>query len=95
MIFFARATRGLRRNGRERPGALLARSGGLSRAILGTTYTSKLGRIILSHSLRPCFGESASLGEEAVLADSGREGEIVAGVERVRSLAFLSILRLV
>ena len=34
------------------------------------------------------------MGEETVLADSGREGEIVAGVGRVRSLAFLSILRL-
>ena len=43
--------------------------------------------------LRPCLGQGASQGEEAVLADSGREGEVVAGVERVRSMAFLSILR--
>ncbi len=43
--------------------------------------------------LRPCLGQGASQGEEAVLADSGREGEVVAGVERVRSLVFLSILR--
>ena len=34
------------------------------------------------------------MGEEAVLADSGWEGETVARVGRVRSLAFLSILRL-
>jgi hypothetical protein len=43
--------------------------------------------------LRPCLGKGASLGEEAVLADSGWEGEIAARVGRVRSLAFLSILR--
>jgi len=42
--------------------------------------------------LRPCLGQGASQGEESVLADSGREGEITAGVGRVRSLAFLSIL---
>ena len=45
------------------------------------------------HSLRPCLGQGASLGEEAVLADSGRAGEVGAGVGRVRSLAFLSILQ--
>jgi hypothetical protein len=38
-------------------------------------------------------GKGVSLGKEAVLADSGREGEIVARVGRVRRLAFLSILR--
>jgi hypothetical protein len=42
--------------------------------------------------LRPCLGQGASQGEEAVLADSGQEGEIVAGVGRVRCPAFLSIL---
>ena len=42
--------------------------------------------------LRPCLGQGASLGEEAVLADSGRAGEVAAGVGRVRSLDFLSIL---
>jgi hypothetical protein len=47
----------------------------------------------LPHSLRPCLGQGASLGEEAVLADSGRAGEVAARVGRVRSLAFLSILR--
>jgi len=36
-----------------------------------------------------------SWGKEAVLADSGRAGEKTAGVGRVRSLAFLSILRAV
>ena len=44
-------------------------------------------------SLRPCLGQGASQGVEAVLADSGREGEISARVGRVRNLAFLSILR--
>jgi len=39
------------------------------------------------------LGEGASLGEEAVLADSGRAGEVAARVGRVRSLVFLSILR--
>ena len=43
--------------------------------------------------LRPCLGQGASLGEEAVLADSVRVGEIPARVGRVRNLAFLSILR--
>ena len=33
------------------------------------------------------------MGEEAVLADSGRAGEVAAGGGRVRRLAFLSILR--
>jgi len=43
--------------------------------------------------VRPCLGEGAHLGEEAVSADSGRAGEVAAGVGRVRRLAFLSILR--
>ena len=33
--------------------------------------------------LRPCPRNGAALGEEAVLADSGRAGEIAAGVGRV------------
>ena len=45
--------------------------------------------------LRPSLGQGASLGEEAVLPDSGRAGEVAAGVGRVRSLAFVSILRAV
>src|SRR6185295_10537638 len=45
------------------------------------------------HSLRPCPRNGASLGEEVALATSGRAGEVTAGVERVRCLAFLSILR--
>ena len=32
------------------------------------------------------WDKSASLGEEAVLADSGRAGKVVAGVGRVRML---------
>ncbi len=28
--------------------------------------------------MRPCLGQGASQGEESVLADSGREGEITA-----------------
>ena len=75
--------------------SLDARSGGLIRTILGTTYTSKLGRIIVGDSLRPCLGKGTSLGEEAVLADSGRAGEVATRVGRVRSLAFLNILRAV
>ena len=35
------------------------------------------------------------MGEEAVLADSGREGEITAGVGLVRILARLSIRQLI
>ena len=56
------------------------------------TYTSKLGRIIFGHSLWPCQGQGASQGEESVLADSGRAGEITARVGRVRSLDFLNSL---
>jgi len=43
--------------------------------------------------LRFCSGKGASLGEEAVSTDSGREGEVVAEVGRVKRLAFLSILQ--
>jgi hypothetical protein len=39
------------------------------------------------------LGQGAFLGEEPVSADSGRVGEVVARVELVRRLAFLSILR--
>jgi hypothetical protein len=43
-------------------------------------------------SLRSCLRNGAPKGEESVLADSGRAGEITAGVGWVRSLAILSIL---
>jgi len=43
--------------------------------------------------LRPCLGKGASLGEESVLADSGRAGEVAARGGWVRSLTFLSILQ--
>ena len=49
--------------------------------------------VVRDSSLRPCPGQGAPQGEEAVLADSGREGEISAGVGRVRRLDFLNILR--
>src|SRR6266850_3006398 len=39
------------------------------------------------------LGQGVSQGNESVLADSGRVGEITARVGRVRSLAFLSTLR--
>ena len=42
----------------------------------------------LPHLLRPCLGQGASLGEEAVLADSGRAGEVAAWVGRVRRSSF-------
>ena len=40
--------------------------------------------------LRPCLGQGAYLGEEAVSADSGRAGEVAARAVRVRSLALLN-----
>ena len=58
-------------------------------SLRGSTYRSVR---LVSRSLRLCLGLGASLGEEAVLADSGRAGEVAAGVGRVRCLAFLSIL---
>ena len=45
--------------------------------------------------LQPCPWNIAALGEEAVLADSERAGEVAAGVGRVRSLTFLNSLRVV
>jgi hypothetical protein len=47
---------------------------------------------ICSRSLAVLLGAGAPLGEEAVLADSGREGEVVARAGRMRNLIFLSIL---
>ena len=44
--------------------------------------------VVRDNSLWPCPGQGASQGEEAVLADSGRAGEVATGVGRVRSLAF-------
>jgi hypothetical protein len=44
-------------------------------------------------SLRPCVGQGASLGEEAVFADSGWDSEITARVGAGESLAFLNVLR--
>ena len=38
--------------------------------------------------LRPCLGQGASRGEEAVLAASGWVGGVTAGVGRVRRLTF-------
>jgi hypothetical protein len=55
-------------------------------SLYDTEYDSPL------RSLRPCLGQGAFQGEEAVLADSGLEGEVSARVGRARSLAFLSIL---
>ena len=49
-------------------------------------------RLRYFHRLRPCPRNGASLGEEVVLATSGRGGEVTAGVGRVRRSAFLSIL---
>jgi len=49
--------------------------------------------LVSASSLQTCLGQGASLGEEAVLADSGRAGEITIRVGWVRSLDFLSILR--
>ncbi len=43
--------------------------------------------------LRLCLGQGVSQGEEAVLADSGREGEVAAGVGWVRRVVFSGILR--
>src|SRR5262245_7432577 len=44
--------------------------------------------------MQPCLGNGASLSEKAVFADSGRAGEIAAGLRRVRSLVFLSSLQI-
>ena len=36
--------------------------------------------LLSDSSLRPCLWNGASLGKEAVSADSGREGEVVTGL---------------
>ena len=91
----ARATRGLRRMGKERPGALLARR---TRTVKLCSFDARSWDypshpLKMNSSLRPCLGEGASLGKAAVLADAGREGGVAARVGRVRRLAFLNILR--
>ena len=48
--------------------------------------------LVSDRSLRPCLGQGAFQGEEAVLADSGWEGEVVARAGRVRRLNILIIL---
>jgi len=58
-----------------------------------STYTSKLGRTIFGCRCGLVWGKGVSQGEEAVLADSGRVGEITASIGRVRNLIFLSILQ--
>jgi len=55
---------------------------------------TKCGLYLLASSLAAALlGTRRVLGREAVLADSGRAGEVAARAGRVRSLAFLSILR--
>ena len=49
--------------------------------------------LVSDRSLRPFLDQGASLGEEAVLADSGRAGEVAARVGRLRRTTFLSILQ--
>jgi hypothetical protein len=48
---------------------------------------------MVSREAAALLGTRRVQGEEAVLEDSGREGEITAGVGWVRRLAFLSILQ--
>jgi hypothetical protein len=69
-----------------------ARSGGLIRAILVKHQRAGLEGSYSVARCGPAWGNGASMGEETVLADSGRAGEIAARVGRVRSLVFLSIL---
>jgi hypothetical protein len=73
-------------------GIRIPRAGEDQSASIPEERTSKLGRNNFAHSLWPCLGKGVSLGGEAVLADSGLQGDIVARVGRVRSLDFLSIL---
>ena len=48
----------------------------------------KRGTLRMLSSRERRLRKGASLGKEAVLADSGREGEVAAGAGRVRSLPF-------
>ena len=48
----------------------------------------KRGTLRILSNRERCSRNGASLGKEAVLADSGRAGEVAAGAGRVRSLAF-------
>ncbi len=91
----ARATRRLRRMGKERPGALLARR---TRTVKLCSFDARSWdhpshSLKMNSSLRSCLGEGASLGKAAVLADVGRAGEVVARVEWVKTETFLNIPR--
>jgi hypothetical protein len=61
-----------------------------SRVLASLPGTVKRGS---AAELRPCLGQGTLQDEESVLADSGREGEITAGVGRVRKLGIVSILQ--
>jgi len=55
----------------------------------GTTEAYPCGTSAGRHATEnEAWGNGASLGEEAVLADSGRAGEVAAGVGRVRMSEF-------
>ena len=69
---------GSSRRARGVVGENVARSGGLIRVIPGNVH-QQAWKDHLWSSLRLAW-TSASLGEEAALADSGREGEITAGL---------------
>jgi hypothetical protein len=81
-------------SGRERPGALLARrTRTMKRCSFdarskGQPWPLPLGRY--GELEGPRLGQGASQGEESVLADSGRVGEITARVGRVRTETILS-----
>jgi hypothetical protein len=78
---------------RELKGPYPACSGGLVRATTAQHRQTSSEEPSLVARCSLARGKGASQGEEAVLADSGREGEIAARVGRVRSPAILSILR--
>ena len=61
-------------------------------ALRGPTYGRDYASLF--RLLRPCPRNGASMGEEAVLADSGRVGEVAAGVRWVKA-AFLNSLRMI
>ena len=84
--------------GRERPGALLARR---TRTVKQCSFDARSKgqprplpfKKNEKESEDPRLGQRAPRGKESVLADSGRVGEISAGVGWVRLIAILSILR--
>ena len=67
----------------------------LSPGFVLASFLRTMNRETKAAELRLCPWNGVSLGEEAVLADLGRAGEVAARAGRVRIVVFLNTLRVV